>query len=219
MTRGWPIAGVIFGLLWLFVRGVDLTPADLVGQFLLGTAVGMPVAYLFRRLYGEEIRLRRSLLAVPYAVLYVLVFLKEVLVANLDVAYRVLAPGMPIEPEVILIPLRVQTDLGVTTIANSITLTPGTLTLDHDPDENAIYVHVIDGRDPEAIVEPIRTWENLALRIFDEERSPDDPAPEISIYPPDGPPEPKRDVSEYEKGGRKNFPGEGRATDGENDGR
>lgn|GEM_PF-136191 len=204
MTRRWPIAGLAFGVLWVFVRGVEPALEPLIGQFLLGITVGLPVAYLFRRLYAEGIDLTGTLGSVPYAVLFVLVFLREVVAANVDVARRVLAPTMPIEPEVILIPLRVRTDLGITTIANSITITPGTITLDHDPEENALYVHVIDGRDPEAIVEPIRTWENYALEIFDEELSPEDPSPGFSVYPPEMevPPEPVTDSEGLEDLGR-----------------
>lgn len=191
MTRRWPVAGVLFGVLWLFVRGVDLTVDAVLAQLLTGVLIGLPVAFLFRRLYDEGIDIGDTLGSLPYGLLYVLTFAREVVVANLDVTYRVLSPAMPIEPEVMYVPLRVQTDIGVTTIANSITLTPGTITLDHDPDGNALYVHVIDGRDPDQIVEPIRLWENYALRIFDEALSPDDPAPSIRMTPDDAPPEPK----------------------------
>lgn len=185
MTRTWPVAGGVFGALWVFVRGPELAVDAVVGQFLLGLLIGMPVAYVFRRLYTDTITLRRSVRTIPYVFLYALTFARELTVASLDVTYRVLAPSQPIEPEVILIPLRVQTDLGVTTIANSITLTPGTLTLDYDPAENALFVHAIDGRDPEAIVSPVRRWENYALLVFDEELSPGDPAPDFAVYPPD----------------------------------
>ena len=183
MTRRWPVVGAVFAVLWVLVRGVELAPDAVLGQFLLGLTVGMPVAFLFRRLYAEDIELGRLVGSLPSVAGYLAVFLKEVLVANLNVAYRVLWPSMPIEPEVILVPLRVETDIGVTTIANSITITPGTITLDHDPETNALYVHVIDGRDPESIVEPIRAWEDYALTIFDEKLSPADPAPEIAVYP------------------------------------
>lgn len=191
MVRRWLVAGALFGVLWVFVRGAALTPVSLLTNFLVGVTVGLPVAYVFRRLFEEEIRLRRSFTAIPYVALYVLVFLKEVIVANFDVAYRVYTPRMSLEPQVIFIPLRVKTTLGITTIANSITLTPGTVTLDHDPDTNALYVHAIDGRDPNAIVKPIRAWEDYALTIFDEELSPGHPPPEITVHPPDHPPEPK----------------------------
>ena len=190
-VRRWVAAGVVFGVLWVFIRGASLTVDSLVTNFLVGTAVGLPVAYVFRRLYEEELDVGRSLGVVPSLVFYLAAFVREVFVANLDVTYRVLAPGMPLEPQVILVPLRVQTPLGVTVIANSINITPGTLALDHDPDENVLYVHGIDGRDPEAIVRPIRRWEDYALVIFDEERSPDDPPPEIVVHPPGHVPEPR----------------------------
>ncbi len=180
-VRAWPVLGVALGVLWLFVREVGSTPEALLGQFLMGLVVGLPIAFLFRRLFDDRIDLTGTLRAIPYVLLYVLTFSREVVVANVDVAYRVLAPGTRIEPEVILIPLRVRTDLGVTTIANSITITPGTITQDYDAEDNALFVHVIDGRDPEAVVEPIRTWEDYALRIFDEELEPGSPAPDISI--------------------------------------
>ncbi|MDL5362380.1 Na+/H+ antiporter subunit E [Halalkalicoccus sp. NIPERK01] len=180
-VRTWPVVGTGLGVLWVFVRDVEPTVDALFGQFLVGLAVGLPLAYLFRRFYDDRIDLRRLVHAVPYVLLYLLTFSREVIVANLDVAYRVLAPGTRIEPEVILIPLRVQGDFGVTTIANSITITPGTITQDYDAERNALYVHVIDGRDPEAVVAPIRTWEDYALLIFDEELDPGSPAPEIVV--------------------------------------
>lgn len=180
-VRAWPVIGVSLGVLWLFVREVEPTPDAIVGQFLLGLVVGLPIAFLFRRLYADRVDLGRMARAVPYVLLYLLTFSREVVVANVDVAYRVLAPGTRIEPEVILLPLRVRGDFGVTTIANSITITPGTITQDYDAEANALYVHVIDGRDPEAVVAPIRRWEDYALRIFDEELDPDSPAPEIIV--------------------------------------
>lgn len=185
MTRSWPVAGVMFGVLWVFVHGPPLAPEPIVGSLLVGVAVGFPVAYVFRRLYADTVDLRRALRGVPYAMLYVLTFVREAVVSSVDVTYRVLALTRPIEPEVILIPLRVRTDLGVTTIANSITMTPGSLTLDYDPEENALYVHVIDGSAPEDVVAPIRDWEDYALAIFDEELSPGDPTPDFAVYPPD----------------------------------
>ncbi|MFB6154749.1 MAG: Na+/H+ antiporter subunit E [Haloferacaceae archaeon] len=173
--RRWPVNGVVLAVLWLFVRGVTLTPARLVEEFLIGLAVGVPVAFAVRQFYTPEVDVVRVVRVAPYAVLYVLVFLWELVTANLDVAWRVLHPDMPIDPAVVEVPLRVETDLAITTIANSITLTPGTLTMDYDGDANALYVHSIDGSDREAILDPIRTWEDYALVIFDEELKPGDP--------------------------------------------
>jgi multicomponent Na+:H+ antiporter subunit E len=176
--KRWPVYGVVLAVLWLFVRGVALAPIRLAEELLIGLAVGLPVAFAVRQFYPEEIDLVRPVRVAPYAVLYVLVFLWELLTANVDVAYRVLHPAMPIEPDVVEVPLRVRTDLAVTTIANSITLTPGTLTMDYDRDANTLYVHSIDGSDHADVLEPIRTWEDYALVIFDEELKPGDPVPE-----------------------------------------
>lgn len=186
-VRAWPLAGVGYAVLWIFVRGVELAPRPLAGQFLFGLAVGLPTAFVFRRLYVKRIDLGRGARVLPYAGLYVAAFTWELVRANVDVAHRVLAPGPPIDPEVVLVPLRVRTDLAVTLLANSITITPGTVTLDHDEAVNALYVHAIDGRDPEAIVAPIRRWESYALELFDEPASSDDPPRPIVVSdePPD----------------------------------
>ncbi|ERJ05195.1 Sodium-proton antiporter protein [Halorhabdus tiamatea SARL4B] len=176
--RRWPVIGVALAALWLFVNGVELAPMPLAGAALSGLAIGMPIAYLFRRFYASDIAIGGLLRSIPATVIYLVLFLTELITANVDVAYRVLAPSMPIEPDVIEIPLRVESDAAITTIANSISLTPGTLTMDYNPDRNSLYVHAIAGRDRELVVAPIRQWEGYALRIFDEERSPTDPVPD-----------------------------------------
>jgi multicomponent Na+:H+ antiporter subunit E len=169
----WPVVGVLLAVLWLFVRGVapgetvEATLRTVLGEFLIGLAVGWPTAFALRRYYTPRVAVGRSLRVAPYAVLYVVVFVRELLTANVDVAYRVLAPSMPIRPDVIAIPLRVESDAAVTTIANSITLTPGTLTMDHDAGTNTLYVHAIAARNRESVVDPVRTWEDYALVIFE----------------------------------------------------
>ena len=62
--------------------------------------------------------------------------------ANLDVAYRVITGK--INPGIVRIHPDLKTDLGVTMLANSITLTPGTLSIDIDEDTNDLYVHWIN---------------------------------------------------------------------------
>lgn len=176
--KRWPVIGLTLAVLWLFVNGATLTPAGIATTLLVGLLVGFPIAYLLRRFYTPVMNVRGGLVAAPFGILYVLLFVRELLVANLDVAWRVLSPSMPIKPDVVEVPLRVESDLAVTTIANSITLTPGTLTMDYDRDRNMLYVHGITGANRDAVLEPIRHWEDYALRIFDEERDPDDPVPD-----------------------------------------
>ncbi len=174
--RRWLVNAVVFAVLWLFVRGVPLEATRIAEEGLIGLAVSLPVAFALRRFYAGP-PTARTLRVLPYAALYVLTFLKELLVANLAVARVVLSPSMPIEPAVVEVPLRVQSDAAVTTIANSITLTPGTLTMDYDADANALYVHSISAEDAADVLGPIRNWEDYALVIFREDLSPGDPVP------------------------------------------
>ena len=74
---------------------------------------------------------------------YIPVFFYYVIVANIDVAYRVLHPKMPINPGIVKIKTNLKTDSGITALANSITLTPGTLTIDLTED-GFLYIHWIN---------------------------------------------------------------------------
>jgi multicomponent Na+:H+ antiporter subunit E len=182
--KKWPAVGAVLTVLWLFVTGFTVAGAPVhvlertVGALLVGAAVSFPIAWGTRGIYTDQTNLARSVRVIPSAVLYLLLFVRELLTANIDVAYRVLSPSMPIDPDVVAVPLRVRSDIAITTIANSISLTPGTLTMDYDETTNTIYVHAITGRsDYESVIDPIRAWEDLALVIFDEKRSPDDAPP------------------------------------------
>jgi multicomponent Na+:H+ antiporter subunit E len=62
--------------------------------------------------------------------------------ANIDVAYRVITGK--INPGIVKISPNLKTDLGITMLANSITLTPGTLSVDIDAEKNDLYVHWIN---------------------------------------------------------------------------
>jgi multicomponent Na+:H+ antiporter subunit E len=174
---GWLAMGAALAVLWLAVRGVPLAPVRLAEELVTGLGVGLVLAFVGRRFYRPVTGLDASLRPLPYAAMYLATFVWELVTANLDVARRVVAPSMPIDPAVVEVPLRVESDLAITTIANSITLTPGTLTMDYDPDTNSLYVHSIDAGDREATVEAIRRWEDYLLVVFDERLKPGDPVP------------------------------------------
>lgn len=100
--------------------------------------------------------------------IYGIVFLAYVIKANFDVAYRVLNIYLPIRPGIVKVKTKLKCDMARTFLANSITLTPGTLTVDLIDDN--LYVHWINitSDDPEKETEIIVSrFENLLERIFE----------------------------------------------------
>ena len=101
------------------------------------------VALLFHEILPKEYHVFISPVRVFWALLYLPVFFYYVMKANLDVVYRALHPKMPIKPGIVKIKTILKTEAGITALANSITLTPGTLTVDLT-DDGFLYIHWIN---------------------------------------------------------------------------
>ncbi len=93
--------------------------------------------------------------SVLFAIAYAFVFFGELIRANLDVAFRVLAPQLPIRPGIVRVRTRLKSRLGRLILANSITLTPGTITVESRGE--ILYIHWInvEGDDIEATTQRI----------------------------------------------------------------
>ncbi len=79
-----------------------------------------------------------------YTLEYLVKFTWELIKANFHVAYIVIHPLLPIKPGIVKVRTKLKRDSALTMLANSITLTPGTLTVDVDVDNQVLYVHWID---------------------------------------------------------------------------
>lgn len=90
--------------------------------------------------------------------------------ANIDVAYRVLHPNLPINPGIVKVKTKLKSDVGLTFLANTITLTPGTMTVDVDKEKGLLYIHWINvkGKDVEAATKQIvEKFEHTLIKIFE----------------------------------------------------
>ncbi|OGS18318.1 MAG: hypothetical protein A3J83_08410 [Elusimicrobia bacterium RIFOXYA2_FULL_40_6] len=76
-----------------------------------------------------------------WAVYYIIIFLWEMIKGNLDGAYRILHPNLPINPGIVKIKTNLKSDAALTYLSNTITLTPGTFTIDVDRENGFLYVH------------------------------------------------------------------------------
>ncbi len=79
-------------------------------------------------------------------------FVRELIVSALKVAWLALQPRLTIRPAIIVYPLTVTTDAQITLLANMITLTPGTLSVDVSADRRTLYIHAIDMASKEALI-------------------------------------------------------------------
>lgn len=93
--------------------------------------------------------------AIGYAIAYVIAFLFELVKSNLDVAFRVLAPQLPINPGIVRVKTRLTSQLGRTLLANSITLTPGTITVETRGEDFFIHWINVQTEDTEAATRAI----------------------------------------------------------------
>ena len=82
-----------------------------------------------------------------YALFYVFYLFYEIIKANIDVALRFIKPVIPINPGIVKVKTKLKSPMGRLILTNSITLTPGTLTVDIKDD--TLYIHWIDVKDKE----------------------------------------------------------------------
>ena len=123
-------------------------------NLLFGGIVGVICLYLVRDFIGGPVfgpRLKRILVLT-------LAFLVDLVVSASRVAVLVLRPDLNrrIRPAIIAFPLSAKTDAEITVLANLITLTPGTLSVDVSEDRRFLYIHAMDVGDREALIAEIR---------------------------------------------------------------
>ncbi len=117
-----------------------------------GFAVGYAILWVLSPLFGDS-RYCRKLFDLIRLSAY---FIWELLVSSLQVAWDVLTPMHRSRPGIVAVPIEAKTDLEITTLANLVSLTPGTLSLDISSDRKTLYVHAMFVDDPESIRRDIK---------------------------------------------------------------
>ena len=149
---------------WPFIDGrVD------VQSMVAGVIASIMAAVLFHEMLPKEHRVFISPVRIFWFLVYVPVFFYYMVKANIDVLYRALHPKMPIRPGIVKIKTNLKTASGITALANSITLTPGTLTVDLT-DDGFLYIHwiYVKSDDVEQATKIIsQTFEWFIKKIFE----------------------------------------------------
>lgn len=152
------LINLLLALAWAAMTG-SFSPANL----LFGFALGAVALFLIRGQVGSLGYFVRASRILALALL----FLKELVLSAWRVAVLVVTPRMDVRPGIFAYPLTVDRDFEITLLANLITLTPGTLSVDVAADRKTLFVHAIDCTDPERMLRDIAEgFERKILEAF-----------------------------------------------------
>ena len=132
-----------------------------LGGFVTGFAVGYGALWLTLPLYGHTRYFQR----LPKVIALSGYFAYELVVSNLRVLWDVITPRHTSRPGIIAIPLEAKSDLEIMLVANLVSLTPGTLSIDISEDKSVLYVHVMFLDDIEKARRSIK--EGLERRVLE----------------------------------------------------
>lgn len=126
------LANLLLTFIWLSVTG-SFEAANIIFGFIL--------SYFILYIITKGTTRARYFRLVPKLISFFFYFLYELLKANLQVAWEVGTPRFNMTPGIVAVPLDLKSDGQITLLANLITLTPGTLSLDVSEDKKYLYVH------------------------------------------------------------------------------
>lgn len=153
-----PLLSLILLLTWLLATGFS------PGQILLGAVLALAIPWFTQRFWPQPVRLRRPRV-LARLVARVLV---DIIYANLNVARLILGPATAIRPALVRYPLRLRDEFAITVLANTISLTPGTVTADLSEDRAVLLLHALDIDDPQLLIDAIHTrYEKPLQEIFE----------------------------------------------------
>ena len=152
-------------LTWLlFTWSLDLR------HLLIGAAAAILVSFMTSDIFATDAFPEKNIARYLWFLYYIPVFVWECVKANIDGMYRVLHPDLPINPGIVKVSTCIKSDIGLTFLANSITLMPGTMTVDVDQEKGFLYIHWVDvkSRDTkEATRLIVLRFERILKRIFE----------------------------------------------------
>lgn len=140
----------------------------LTGQFLMSNFIfGYVLSFFIMLVYSKDKESKEYFLRIPRTIGFIFYFFFELVKANLQVAYDVVTPTFYMRPGIVAIPLDAKSDLEITLLANLISLTPGTLSLDVSDDKKILYVHAMFIKDKESFIATIKNgFEKRLLKIM-----------------------------------------------------
>jgi multicomponent Na+:H+ antiporter subunit E len=151
------ILNILIAIIWMF-----LLETFTFAYFFLGFLIGIFLLFLFNRYIPGTFYLGKV-----YAILKLIyIFIRELILSNLAIVKVVYQRNLDIQPGIIALPTELKTNWEITLLANLITLTPGTLSVTVSNDFRTIYIHAMDIRDKDEVIQSIKgTFEEAIMEV------------------------------------------------------
>lgn len=154
-----PLLSMMLLVLWCLAQ-MSTSPGNLI----MGALLGLIVPLYTKRFWPDAPKVQKFSALLKY----MLVFLYDVLIANLQVAWWILLPPGSLRPRFLYIPLEIEHPFVITVFASTISLTPGTVSAHVSGDRKMLIVHSLNSEDDEALVTEIkRRYEAPLKEIFE----------------------------------------------------
>lgn len=150
-----PVISVLIIVLWLAV-----VSSFTLGSLVMATIVAVAIPLLVQGFWTDRPAMRRPLSAL-------LLFgrvLADIVMANIEVARLVLGPIHRLHPAFITVPLDLESPYVATILGSIVSLTPGTVSVDIDPEARTLFVHALNAPDEAALVRSIKSRYEAPLK-------------------------------------------------------
>ncbi|MCP5152903.1 MAG: Na+/H+ antiporter subunit E [Ectothiorhodospiraceae bacterium] len=153
-----PVLSAVLVVCWLWLNNT-LDP----GHVALGALLGAGIPLFTRRFWPDTQRIGNPLGLAGFLA----VVMWDIVVANVQVAAVVLGPRRRVRSGFVRVPLDLDDDFAITVFASTISLTPGTVSVELAPDRDALYVHYLSEDDPDALVHTVKArYERRIMEVF-----------------------------------------------------
>lgn len=154
-----PLLTPILAIIWLLLNN-SIDP----GQIVMGLLLGWAIPLISIRFWPDTVYIYKPLTLVRY----IAVLLFDIIMANFTVARLILGNPDQLKPAFAVLPLDLTSDLAISLLANSITLTPGTLSAKLSLDRKHLLIHALNETDTEAMIIAIKNRYEIPLKeIFE----------------------------------------------------
>lgn len=149
------LVNVLIAITWIFLQNNYTMPS-----FIFGYSIGLFILFILRRFLVFDFYLRRVWAIIKLIMLFII----ELIKANIDVIKIVLSPKLTNQPGIVAVTTKLESDVEITLLAALISLTPGTVSMDFSEDSKTIYIHAINVPDKDEMIADIHNSFERAIK-------------------------------------------------------